>query len=157
MKSQQRDRTGERSGRLTVISVSGISKDGHVLWLCQCDCGNSAVVASQNINRANNTGTKSCGCLRRETAQRVRAERGSWNTGKVYPIADGEHVYSQRHSWAKAVIRHYGNRCEICGWDKARCDAHHRDHRKDGGPSTIANGMVLCPNCHRIQHEGRKA
>ncbi|NCQ35041.1 HNH endonuclease [bacterium] len=40
-----------------------------------------------------------------------------------------------------------------CGWDKARCDAHHREPKAKGGKHTIQNGMVLCPNCHRIAHE----
>lgn len=64
-----------------------------------------------------------------------------------------DHCYRTRHSWAKAVIRHYGNKCQRCGWDEARCDAHHRTPKAEGGLHTIKNGIVLCPNCHRIHHE----
>ena len=42
---------------------------------------------------------------------------------------------------------------ERCGWDKARCDVHHRVARCDGGLNTISNGEVICPNCHRVAHE----
>ncbi|WP_408509611.1 HNH endonuclease signature motif containing protein [Paraburkholderia sediminicola] len=41
----------------------------------------------------------------------------------------------------------------MCGWDKAGCDSHHRIPKAQGGAHTIENGMVLCPNCHRIEHE----
>jgi len=78
---------------------------------------------------------------------------GAWNEGKSYAICEGEHCYRSRAAWAKAVIRHYGNQCMSCGWDKARCDAHHREPKAKGGKHTIQNGMVLCPNCHRIAHE----
>lgn len=68
-------------------------------------------------------------------------------------INGGEHCYKTRHSWAKAVLRAMGNQCEQCGWNEARCDVHHRQPKAKGGKHTIANGMVVCPNCHRIAHE----
>lgn len=37
----------------------------NVMWRCQCDCGGSVVAAGSNIKSG---GTKSCGCLARETA-----------------------------------------------------------------------------------------
>lgn len=85
------------------------------------------------------------------TAQRKRV--GAWNEGKSYAIREGEHCYRTRHAWAKAAIRHYGNKCERCGWDSARCDVHHREHKARGGLHTLANAIVLCPNCHRIEHD----
>ena len=35
-------------------------KDKHDKWLCQCDCGNTTVVRSNNLRVGL---TKSCGCL----------------------------------------------------------------------------------------------
>lgn len=49
--------TGQRFGKLTVISYHGDSK-----WVCRCDCGNTTVVSQNNLCRKNR-GTKSCGCL----------------------------------------------------------------------------------------------
>lgn len=141
---------GSRNGRLVALRKEGVAPDGHALWLCQCDCGNTKLVGSNNFHKKG--GAKSCGCLRAE-AQRRRIKRdGVWNEGKSYAINNGARCYKTRHAWAKAVIRHYGNKCEQCGWDKARCDAHHRKLKSEGGLHTIANGIVLCPNCHRLTH-----
>jgi hypothetical protein len=151
MSGSVRDITGKRNGRLVAVECVGRNNEGRAMWRCRCDCGGEKVVQSNNLLRP--TGTKSCGCLRREVnAAKVRAE-GAWNDGKSYSIAGGEHCYLTRHSWAKAAIRHYGNKCERCGWAEARCDVHHRTHKAKGGRHTIANAVVLCPNCHRIEHE----
>lgn len=139
---------GRRFSRLTVISVFGKSADGHLLWLCACDCGQKTVASSNTLQSGLK---KSCGCLRKEAASKRIKRDGVWNDGKSYAIQDGNRCYKTRHAWAKAVIRHYGNRCELCGWDKARCDAHHRKAKAKGGLHTIKNGQVLCPNCHRIK------
>ena len=126
------------------------------MWLCRCDCGGTKVVQANNLTRP--TGTKSCGCLRREANAAKMREHGAWNDGKSYAVNDGQRCYRTRHSWAKAAIRHYGNQCERCEWKAARCDVHHRHSKSKGGLHTIANAIVLCPNCHRIEHEtGGKA
>lgn len=57
------DITGEKYGRLTVVKKVGV-KNGSVLWLCKCDCGNYTEVTS-NALRAH--GTQSCGCLKKES------------------------------------------------------------------------------------------
>ena len=35
-----KDRIGERYGHIVVISDTGKRKNGCVVWLCECDCGN---------------------------------------------------------------------------------------------------------------------
>ena len=146
-----RDLTGHRNGLLTVIKPVGKSADGHILWHCRCDCGGEKVVQSNNLTRE--AGTRSCGCLRCNAAAKRLKRDGVWNDGKNYAIGNGEHCYKTRHSWAKAAIRHYGRACMQCGWNESRCDVHHRMPKSQGGLHTIANALVLCPNCHRIEHE----
>lgn len=146
-----RDLTGLRTERLTVSGFAGRASDGHARWLCLCDCGNTKIVSSNSLTRS--TPVRSCGCMNRSVAQGRKRPDGSWNDGKSYAITNGEHCYKTRHGWSKAVIAHYGNRCQECGWDKGRCDAHHRTPKAQGGLHTIANGVVLCPNCHRVHHE----
>lgn len=58
------DVTGQRFGRLLVLRRSW-EMDTKALWVCQCDCGNEAVVAGDHLR---NRSTFSCGCLRRLTA-----------------------------------------------------------------------------------------
>ena len=141
---------GARSGRLTAIRPAGKSKDGHILWVCWCSCGGKKIAQSNSILAKS---VRSCGCLR-SAAQKKRIRRdGVWNDGKSYAINGGRRCYKTRHSWAKAVIRKFGNRCQSCGWNKGRCDADHIVEKSAGGLHTIENGRVLCPNCHRLRHE----
>jgi hypothetical protein len=146
-----RDISGHRNGRLVAVQCVGRNAEGRAMWRCVCDCGTERIVQSNNLLRP--SGTRSCGCLRRDANKAKTLRDGAWNDGKSYAIAGGSHCYKTRHSWAKAVIRHYGNKCMRCGWDEARCDAHHRDPKAAGGLHTIQNGIVLCPNCHRVHHQ----
>lgn len=58
----KRDYTGERYGRLTVLKDTGKqNKSKNAIWLCQCDCGNTIELATNQFASGN---TKSCGCLR---------------------------------------------------------------------------------------------
>lgn len=147
-----KDMREHRHGRLVAKEPVDRTRDGHVIWLCHCDCGNETRVQQNNLARP--CGTQSCGCLGREAARKRAKGQEAWNHGKTYAIGHGEHIYSTRHSWGKAVIRAKGNRCQMCGWDKARCDVHHIIARRQGGKNTLGNGMVLCPNCHRMVEEG---
>ena len=149
-----RDLTGHKNGRLTAIECVGRTNEGRAVWRCQCDCGGEKTVQANNLTRS--TGTTSCGCARADAAAARRNRDGVWNDGKSYSIDSGQRCYRTRHSWAKAAIRHYGNKCERCGWAAARCDVHHRLPKAAGGLHTIQNAVVLCPNCHRVHHEGRR-
>lgn len=61
------DLTGQRFGRLTVINQAEhyISPTGkkQIRWNCLCDCGNKAVVTT---NQLRSGGTVSCGCYHKE-------------------------------------------------------------------------------------------
>lgn len=61
-KSKAKNLIGKRFGKLTVIEDSGKrSGRGHIIWTCQCDCGNTTEVSSNNLVRGN---VFSCGCIR---------------------------------------------------------------------------------------------
>lgn len=49
---------------LTVTSRADDSNTGRVRWNCVCDCGNTAVVFTNNLTRGN---TSSCGCIKKAT------------------------------------------------------------------------------------------
>ena len=55
------DIAGQQFGRLRVISREGTSSSRKTLWLCECACGNTALVTSNQLRRGR---TNSCGCLR---------------------------------------------------------------------------------------------
>lgn len=52
---QREDLTGQRFGKLTVISYDDIERK----WICQCDCGNFTKVKGAKLKDG---GTQTCGC-----------------------------------------------------------------------------------------------
>lgn len=66
------DITGQRFGRLTVTGLDPVrSSTGSCRWICNCDCGRSTVVQTENIKRGHTT---SCGCAFKE-AHTTHGER----------------------------------------------------------------------------------
>ncbi len=68
------DRTGEKYGRLTVVSraPNKSEKDTNARWNCKCDCGKEGVIAyGQDLSRGK---FKSCGCL---NAERIKTHGAS--------------------------------------------------------------------------------
>lgn len=59
------DLTDQRFGRLVVLHEAGRSKAGKVLWLCQCDCGNTKIVVGGDLRSGKTT---SCGCYHQDVA-----------------------------------------------------------------------------------------
>lgn len=53
------------------------------------------------------------------------------------------------------ILRRLEIGCSNCGWDKTICDLHHIVHRKDGGTDDHSNLTYICPNCHRLAHDGK--
>ncbi len=62
------DLLGKKFNRLTVIGRDHKNKHGAIYLKCMCDCGNSTVVKGERIWTGE---TKSCGCYKKEVAQRV--------------------------------------------------------------------------------------
>lgn len=55
---------GRRFGRLEVLKETNKRKHGNVVWLCQCDCGNTKEIRTDNLKII-----KSCGCLHKESVE----------------------------------------------------------------------------------------
>ncbi len=68
---------GKRFGRLIIIKEEGRGPQGHIRYLCLCDCGNYKIVNGSSIIRENK-GIKSCGCLLKEHVTKM----GKNNKGK---------------------------------------------------------------------------
>ena len=68
-----KDRTGDKHGRLTVISHAGKDHRNKHLWLCLCDCGNEKVIVSDNLSSGK---SNSCGCLKAEFLARKGNQYG---------------------------------------------------------------------------------
>lgn len=64
---KKEDLTGRRFGRLTVIAETDERRNGAVMWLCKCDCGNYTTVRANHLKRG---GVMSCGCYNRDIITR---------------------------------------------------------------------------------------
>lgn len=53
-----KDITGKKYGKLTVLGVSGKSKEGRLRWNCSCDCGGGGDYYKNNLD----SGRSHCGC-----------------------------------------------------------------------------------------------
>lgn len=65
------DLAGKRFGKLTAIERHGRTDNDNALWLCVCDCGETAVANATSLRRG---GTTSCGCAIQEQIQNARIE-----------------------------------------------------------------------------------
>lgn len=80
---------GQRFGRLTAISKTDKRRNRTVVWLCECDCGNTKEVSSVCLT---NGFIKSCGCLRREKGSdhgRKMMTKHGWYGTRVYRVWHG--------------------------------------------------------------------
>lgn len=68
-----KDISGQRFGRLTVISIHSRTGHGEYKWLCQCDCGKEVIVRRGNLISGQ---AKSCGCLKAECKPPVHIKHG---------------------------------------------------------------------------------
>jgi hypothetical protein len=87
------DMAGQRFGRLTVLRRDGSDSRGKARWLCRCDCGQQHSVLGNSL-RFNHV--HSCGCLRVDTAKRLRLSHGE--------TADGVHS-PEYTTWANMIQR----------------------------------------------------
>jgi hypothetical protein len=75
--SRRIDLTGQRFGRLVVVTDAGHEKWGRMQWRCVCDCGTELNVSSNNL-RAHNV--RSCGCLGRDKTRERNTTHGLTST-----------------------------------------------------------------------------
>lgn len=80
------DLTGQRFGKLTVVTRAENNKHNQVMWTCLCDCGKTTkpIVAS----RLKNGNTTSCGCAHSELVRKNMTKHGMKGT-RLYRIWQG--------------------------------------------------------------------
>ena len=136
------DLTGQRFGRLTVIERDCLKpKGGNAHWICQCDCGNYTVVASDALRCG---GTTSCGCRLKEIQHFSSVTHGKTNT-RLYRI--WSHMKGRCYNPTDHKYPRYGGRgISIC------------DEWKDDFQAfydwAVANGYQEGLSIDRINNDG---
>ena len=136
-------------------------KNKHTPHLIECACGCGETLPqidergryrkfiSGHQNRAKTS--KQIETSRKNLKKYVDSRKHPWNKGLSYTFSKREE-YANRGSYKAALVRTFGDKCMACGWDKAPCDAHHISETANGGKNSVENGIILCPNCHRLAH-----
>ena len=92
---------GNKYGKLQVVKLYD-RKNGRIRWLCQCECGNTSFVTTNNLKKVN--GTISCGCIRAEVMSKLSGKNNpAWKGGR---FIDGEgyvQVWNPKHPNAKKI------------------------------------------------------
>lgn len=71
------DLSGARFGHLIAIERSDKARRGGYYWLCRCDCGEYKKILGISLSDGV---TKSCGCLQKKTAAKLRTTHGKSNS-----------------------------------------------------------------------------
>lgn len=103
-----KDITNEKYGRLTIIRQSK-TVDKRAMWLCECECGNTATVSGKNLRSG---GVKSCGCLRSDSpalCDKHKSNLVGSTFGRLFVIAKGKRDASGYRWICKCSC---GNECE---------------------------------------------
>lgn len=127
------DLTGKKVGRLTVISLHSLGgkAGGKTCWNCRCDCGKMIIVFSSNLVRHH---TKSCGCLKIETAGKQNITHNGTGTREynIYKTMLNRCYNSKVKSYPK-----YGGRgIKVC--DRWRGENGFLNFIRDMGPRPSA-------------------
>ena len=121
-----KDRTGDKHGRLTVISHAGKDHRNKHLWLCLCDCGNEKIVVADNLSSGK---SNSCGCLKAEFLSRKGNQYGLYDD-REKALLKVQYSHLKRRNRAKG----FGERtisfdifsklskspCKYCGLEHSR-------------------------------------
>ena len=107
-----------RFERLVVIGRGANTSDGHVYWLCRCDCGKETYVRSNHLAGGK---IRSCGCLKQEGgSHRLPHGEAGFNAivGHYIKSAKRRHYdYDLTRDQVRAII---GQNCHYCGAEPAQ-------------------------------------
>lgn len=68
----RKDLTGKQFGKLTVLGLAGRNSQNRITYTCECECGNTTIVASNNLISGNTKSCGRCNYARSATAEGLR-------------------------------------------------------------------------------------
>lgn len=108
-----KDETGNRYGKLTVLSQTDNREFGSVKWLCKCDCGAFCEVAGDSLRSGD---TQSCGCLVAERSRESNLIDITGQTfGKLTVISLNEELSAEKKAIFWKCLCECGNYTNVKG------------------------------------------
>jgi hypothetical protein len=83
-----------------------------------------------------------------------RKSEGVYKENNEYSKGNLTFEYADRTNWSLSIKQVFGDKCSVCGWNKASCDVHHIFPVNEGGKNILSNGIVLCPSDHKLADIG---
>ena len=125
------DLTGQRFDKVIVIEKAP-SRNRHVYWKCQCDCGNICEISGQSL-RNSKIKNHDCGCSKKEQKekqQKKKQEKENWLVGKKFGKLT---VLKNLHKTAKDRSRTWECQCECGNICQASTQALTSGHKQSCG------------------------
>lgn len=105
-----RDLTGQRFGKLVARSIVGQDKHKNVIWLCDCDCGQTHEVVSRALVNGH---VNSCGCMGHGEFRSKRQEKHGGSKERLYGVWGG--MLNRCYDPNRTEFSNYGGRgIEVC-------------------------------------------
>lgn len=104
------DLSGQQFGRLQVISRDLCKPAKKAYWICECTCGNTVSVCSEDLRKGK---TQSCGCLKRELKHDLSGQEFGYL--KVIEPVKNERISSNETRW-KCLCQNCGRTVEVSSY-----------------------------------------
>lgn len=102
---KEKNMRGQRFGKLTAVRYVRTSPNGHAMWECICDCGNTSYHALQSLRSGR---AKSCGCI---PCGAHRIDITGQRFGKLTAVSYSRSDNGRHSIWT--CICDCGNTCEV--------------------------------------------
>lgn len=149
-----KDLKDKQFGRLKVIEKTDKRKNGHVVWLCECSCGNEVYISSDSLQSGN---TQSCGCLHKELLIERSTTHGLTGTKEYMRILNNkrrERSMLYDSEWTlemELALKKLQVSCVICGSTENLSVDHVLPLSKGYGLKP-GNAVVLCQHHNCSKH-----
>lgn len=136
---------GMRFGKLVVIKELPDKKPHSIIWLCQCDCGNTTELSSASLIH----GTRSCGCLIHDVLIERNTTHGMTGTTEYNRMRSRQRKERRKKldvNWdyeKEKALREFYTHCVVCGETKDLQVDHVRPLDKGYGLEP-GNATILC-------------
>ena len=128
----------EKTKAKIALSLKDFHKENEIVHEYECDkCGSSF----KNKRRIRQDRKKHCSNCKRKTVHSI-------------DLKNVESILALSKRTVSKILRRMDIGCSNCGWNKCVCDIHHIVSRHKKGSDDHENLSYLCPNCHRMAHDG---